>query len=181
MKVRLLHPERDLDLEPQVPWQLRDLTDADLELPRLYQAMAAGDAFLLNTVKKVVPLAVTDPDVIVYRQHVLADCQTNRTVVQHIYDVAVDAAELRRKVFLGGLMSRNPEANLLRSVRILEFLTENLRQMHSLCDQYAGQFRSAGFQQLLAMIADQLSEEYLGSLDEHLRKRRPAQRPTRPR
>lgn len=168
MKVRLLHPERDLDLEPQVAWQLRDLTDDDLELRRLYQAMAAGDVFLVDTAKKVVPLRVTDPEVIVYRQKALADCLANRTVVQQIYDVAVDAVEVRRKVFLGGLMSRNPEAILRRSVRILEFLTENLKQLRNLCDQHAGQFRSAGFRQLLAMIADQLSNDYLAQLDEHL-------------
>lgn len=168
MKVRLLHPERDLALDPRLPWQLSEIIDDDLELPRLYQAMAAGDEFLLNTAKKVVPLAVTDPVVVVYRQQVLADCLANRIVVQQMYDVAVDAAEVRRKVFLGGLMSRNPESILHRSVRILEMLTENLRQLRSLCDQHASQFRSAGFRQLLAMIGEQLSNHYLDQLDEHL-------------
>ena len=50
--------------------------------------MAAGDTFLLDTAKKVVPLTVTDPDVIVYRQQVLADCLANRTVVQQMYAIA---------------------------------------------------------------------------------------------
>ncbi len=168
MKVRLLHPERDLALDPRLPWQLSDLIDDDLELPRLYKAMAAGDEFLLGTAKKVVPLAVTDPEVVVYRQQVLADCLANRIVVQQMYDVAVDAAEVRRKVFLGGLMSRNPESILHRSIRILELLTDNLKQLRSLCDQHASQFRSAGFQQLLAMIGEQLSDDYLDRLDEHL-------------
>lgn len=169
MKVRLLHPECDLDLETPIAWQLRDLTDDDLELPRVYQAMAADDSFLLDTAKKVVSLAVTDPQIIVYRQEVLADCLANRAVVQQMYDVAVDAVEVRRKVFLGGLMSRNAEAILRRSVRILELLTENLKQLRGLCDQHADQCGSAGFRQLLAMIADQLSDDYLARLDEHLR------------
>ena len=165
MKVRLLHPERDLDLEPRLPWQLRDLIDDDLELPRLYKAMAAEDEFLLDTAKKVVPLTVIDPDVIVYRQQVLADCLANCAVVQKMYDVAVDGVEVRRKVFLGGLMSRDPQAILRRSVRILELLTGNLKQLRSLCDQHAGQFRSTGFRQLLTMIGEQLSDEYLHHLD----------------
>jgi hypothetical protein len=80
MKVRLLHPERDPELGPGLPWQLRDLVDDDLELPRLYKAMAFGDEFLLEIARRVVPLTVTDPDVIVYRQQVLADCLANRTV-----------------------------------------------------------------------------------------------------
>ena len=168
MKVRLLHPERDLALDPRLPWQLSDLVDDDLELPRLYKAMARGDEFLLDTAKKVAPLAVADPEVVVYRQQVLADCLANRIVVQQMYDVAVDAAEVRRKVFLGGLMSRNPESILHRSVRILELLTENLKQLRSLCDEHAGQFRSAGFRQLVAMIGEQLSEDYLDQLDEQL-------------
>jgi hypothetical protein len=168
MKVRLLHPERDLALDRRLPWRLSDLIDDDLELPRLYKAMARGDEFLLDIAKKVLPLAVTDPEVVVYRQQVLADCLANRVVVQQMYDIAVDAAEVRRKVFLGGLMSRNPESILHRSVRILELLTDNLKQLRSLCDQHASQFRSAGFRQLLAMIGEQLSDDYLDRLDEYL-------------
>jgi hypothetical protein len=170
MRVRLLHPERDFDLEPQLPWQLSALIHDDLEMGRLYDAMAAGDAFLLDTAKKVIPLAVTDPDVIIYRQRVLADCLINRTVVQQMYDVAVevDGLELRRKVFLGGLGSRNAELILRRSVRILELLMKSLRQLRCLADEYAGQFSSAGFRRLLAMLAEQLSDDYLARADGHL-------------
>ena len=169
MKVRLLHPEYDPDLTTPIAWALRDLADADLELPRVYQAMAAGDNFLLDTAKKVISLPVTDPDVIVYRQNILADCLANRAVVQQMYAVAVDALDVRRKLFLGGLMSRHPEAILRRSVRILELLDENLKQLRSLRDEHTGKFSSEGFRQLLAMIADQLSDEYLSRLDAHLR------------
>lgn len=168
MKVRLLHPDHDPDLEPQLPWQLRDLIDDDLELPRLYNAMAAGDEFLLETAKKVVPINVTDPEVIVYRQEVLTDCLSTRFVTQQIYNIAVDGAQVRRRVFLGGLMSRDPAAILRRSVRILELLGDNLKRLRSVCDQHAGQFRSAGFRQLVAMINEQLSDDYLSRLDEHL-------------
>jgi hypothetical protein len=77
MKVRLLHPERDLDFQTPIAWALRDLTDDDLELPRIYQTMAAGDNFLRDIAKKVISVPVTEPAVIVYRQHVLADCLAN--------------------------------------------------------------------------------------------------------
>lgn len=171
MKVRLLHPERDLDLEPRLPSQLSVLIDEDLEMGRLYDAMAAGDDFLLDTVKKVIPLAVTDPDVIVYRQQVLADCLVNRAVVQQMYDVAtaVDGVELRRKVFLGGLGSRNSELILRRSVRILELLIKSLKQLRGLTDEYAGQFGSTGLRQLSAILAEELSDDYLDRVDRYLR------------
>ena len=170
MKVRLLHPERDVDLQPQLPWQISALTNDDLELGRLYDAMAAGDTFLLETAKKVIPLTVTDPDVILYRQQVLADCLANRTVVQQMYAIAsaVDGVELRHKVFLGGLNSRDPQLILRRSVRVLELLTATLRQLRSLTDEYADQFRSTGCRQLFAMLAEQLSDDYLARVDDYL-------------
>jgi MutS domain V len=170
MKVRLLHPDLDLDLTPRFPWRLSVLTDEDLELGRLYEAMAAGDAFLLDTAKKVVPLTVIEPDVIVYRQQVLADCLANRTVVQQMYDIvsAVEGIELRHKVFLGGLGSRDAALMLRRSIRILELLTASLRQLRSLLDKYAERFRSTGFRRLSAMLAEQLSDDYLARIDEYL-------------
>lgn len=52
MRVRLLHPVHDPDLSPRLPWRLQDLVDEDLELRRVYNAMAAGDEFLLETAKR---------------------------------------------------------------------------------------------------------------------------------
>ena len=168
MKVRLLHPEHDPDLQMPTAWALRDLTDDDLEMPRVYQAMAAGDNFLRDTVKKVISLPVTEPEVIVYRQHIVADCLANRAVIQQIYDIALDAVDVRRKIFLGGMMSRNPEAILRRSIRILELLHENLQQLRAVRDAHAGEFSSEGFRQLWAMVADQLSDDYLSRLGKQL-------------
>jgi MutS domain V len=170
MKIRLLHPERDVDLTPRLPWQMNAFIEDDLELARLYEAMADGDNYLLDIAKKVLPLTVTDPEVIIYRQNVLADCLANRTVVQQMYDIAaaVDGVELRHKVFLGGLGSRDPGLILRRSVRILKLLTATLRQLRVLSDRYAGQFRSTGFRQLSAMLAEQLSDDYLTGVDEYL-------------
>ncbi len=168
MKVRLLHPDRDFDTAPRLPWRLSDLIDNDLELPRLYTAMANGDAFLLDIARKVVPAPVADPEVILYRQQILADTVANRTAVQHIYDLAADAAEVRRKVFLGGMLFPDPEAILRRSVRILEYLANNLKQLRNLTGQHGSRFHSAGFQRLVATIGEQLADEYLDQLDDQL-------------
>lgn len=169
MRVRLVHPVQDHDLSPRLPWRLQDLVDDDLELRRVYQAMAGGDEFVLETAKKIVPLAVTDPDIIVYRQQVLADCLANHAVVQQMYDVAVDGVQVRPNVFLGGLMSRDPQAIQRRSVRILELLAGNLRQLRALCDQHGDRFSSPGFRQLLDMIGSQICNDYLEQLDADLR------------
>jgi len=102
---------------------------------------------------------------------VLADCLANRAAVQQMYNIAsaVDGIELRRKVFLGGLNSRDPDLILRRSVRILELLTTTLRQLSSLADEHVAQFSSAGFRQLFSMLSEQLSDHYLTQVDEYLR------------
>ena len=168
MRVRLLHPQHDIDLSPRLPNTLIFLTEDDLELRRLYQAMAGGDSFLLDVAKKVVPLSVTDPDIIVYRQHVLADCMANRDVVEQMYAIAVEGDEVRRKVFLAGLAFHEPGQILSGSLRLLQPMVENLEQLRRLCDEHTGQFGSAGFRRLTAMIADQLSDDYLQQLVDHL-------------
>lgn len=168
MRVRLLHPGHDMELSPRLPDALIFWTEDDLELGRVYDAMAAGDPFLLEVARKVVPLSVADTEIIVYRQHVLADCMANRDLVEQLYAIAVEGDEVRRKVFLSGLVFREPGQILSGSLRLLEPLVDNLRQLRALCDEHGGQFRSTGFRQLTAMLAEQLGEDYLQQLVNHL-------------
>jgi MutS domain V len=170
MKVRLLHPEHDADLTSHLSWQIDALITDDLELNRIYDAMAGGDKFLLETAKAVLPQMITDPAVITYRQQVLADTLANHSLVQQIHAIAagVDGIELRHKVFLGGLKSRDPAAILRRSVRIMELLTDTLRELRNLTARSADRFRSPGFQQLSAMLAHQIPDKYLTLVGDYL-------------
>ena len=170
MKVRLLHPEHDVDLTSRLTWQVDALITDDLELNRIYKAMAAGDKFLLETAKAVLTQSITDPAVITYRQQVLADTLANHSLLQQIYDIAagVDGLELRHKVFLGGLKSKDPAAILRRSVRIMELLTDTLRDLRNLTARSTGRFRSPGLQQLAAMLAHQVSDTYLNHVGDYL-------------
>ncbi len=170
MKVRLLHPEHDVDLTSRLTWQVDALITDDLELNRIYNVMAAGDKFLLETAKAVLTQSITDPAVITYRQQVLADTLANRSLLQQIYDIAagVDGLELRHKVFLGGLKSKDPAAILRRSVRIMELLTDTLRDLRNLTARSTGRFRSPGLQQLAAMLAHQVSDTYLNHVGDYL-------------
>jgi hypothetical protein len=170
MKVRLLHPEHDADLTSHLSWQIDALITDDLELNRIYDAMAGGDKFLLETAKAVLPQMITDPAVITYRQQVLADTLANHSLVQQIHAIAagVDGIELRHKVFLGGLKSRDPAAILRRSVRIMELLTDTLRELRNLTARSADRFRSPGFQQLSAMLAQQIPDKYLTLVGDYL-------------
>jgi MutS domain V len=168
MKVRLLFPEHDERLEPTLPPELGQLVEADFDLDSLYAAMANGDDYLRDVARKVVLSSVTDPYVIEYRQNVLADCAANLSVVQQMYRIAVDAGQVQRKIFLGGLLTRNPASILSRAVRILELLTENLATLRKLADLHAPEFASQGFIQFWDMVSDQLDDEYLASVRDEL-------------
>ncbi len=170
MKVRLLHPDQDRVLTSHLPWQINGMITDDLELNRIYDAMGGGDKYLRETAKTILPQSITDPAVIIYRQRVLADTLANRPLVQQLYDIAagVDGIELRHKVFLGGLKSKDPAAILRRSVRITELLADTLRRLRKLTERSANRFRSHGFQQFGAMLAEQIPDDYLADVSNYL-------------
>jgi len=168
MKVRLLDLLDDHDFEPRLPPKVGYLIEDDLELRRLYKAMGGADSYLVQVAEKVIPLGVTDPDGIRYRQQVLADCLAQRAVIDKMYAIAVEGDEVRRKVYLSGLVFREPTAILHSSLRLLEPLVANLKQLRALADAHNAAFTSQGFGQFFAMIRAQLTDEYLRELDAHL-------------
>jgi len=99
MKVFLLHRDRDFDWQGKLPANEQALRQ-DLELNILLDAMALGDRFLLEAAKKVVLSSLKDPEEIVYRQQVLGDCLKQSAIVREIYEIAVEAIETEKKVWL---------------------------------------------------------------------------------
>jgi DNA mismatch repair protein MutS len=168
MKVFLMHPDRDVDLEQELPPNEQALIQ-DLELERLLTTMAAGDKFLLDVARRVVLTSLTDRDLIGYRQRVLADCIERPAIIQRVYDIAVDAIGSERKVWFGILFRDSPESILRRSVQVMELLVGNLRQLRQVADDHAREFQSVGFTRLFAMLADELDDEYFATIEEHLR------------
>jgi hypothetical protein len=81
MKVFLLHPERDIDLDAPLPPNEAELTQ-DLELTTLFTAMTAGDEVLRDVARRVLLTSPAEPGTIVYRQRVLADCLVQPDVVR---------------------------------------------------------------------------------------------------
>jgi hypothetical protein len=140
----------------------------DLELRTLWNAMAAGDEFLFEMAKRAVLSSLADPDAIVYRQHVLADCIEHPEVIRQLYQLAVEALENERAV--GGLWSiAGSDRILSRSVRVLELQAGVLRRLRQIAGQQAAGFRSEGFTRFFAMLADELADDYLKTVEQHLR------------
>jgi MutS domain V len=140
----------------------------DLELDTLCSAMAGGNEFLFETAKRVVLSGLSDPDEIVYRQQVLADCLAQPDVVGRLYELAIDALAGERRV--GGLWSgARPSSVLHRSVQQLTLYAEALRRLRQIADEHSEAFRSTGFTRFFAMVRTELSDEYLEEVAYHLR------------
>jgi DNA mismatch repair ATPase MutS len=160
-----MYSDRDFGPEKYPP-NAADLTQ-DLELDTLLAAMAAGDTFLLEVAKDAVLQSLDDPDEILYRQHILADCLERSDIVREMYRIAVEAGERERKVW-GWMSVRYPEGTLRRSIEVLKIFVGLLKRLRQTADQHGGKFWSEGFRRLFDMLAKELNEEYLWSVEDHL-------------
>ena len=166
MKAFLMHRDRDFDLDQKLPPNERELTQ-DLELERLFNAMALGDKFLLDVARKAVLSSLKDPEEIVYRQHVLDDCLEQPSIVGEIYAIAMEAIEGERKVWPSVL--RYPDTILHRSMEVLELFVRLLRKLRAIADDHADKFRSEGFVAFFDMLKRELDDSYIQNVENHLK------------
>jgi hypothetical protein len=169
MKAYLMYRDRDFDLKAAGPPLEAALTQ-DLELNTLFAAMAAGDAFLLEVSRKAVLTSLAEPEAILYRQHILADCLHHPDIVRQMYAVTVEAFERRKGLWTWGWTPRYPEGLLHHSVEVLRLLVGVLRKLRRLAEQHGARFRSEGFTTLFRMLARELDDDYLGIVEDHLRR-----------
>jgi DNA mismatch repair ATPase MutS len=169
MKVHLMFPDRDFDLEAELPENAPTLTQ-DLGLDIVFTAMATGDRFLGELAPKAFFATVDDVEVIRYRQGVLADCLEHPDSIRRLYTLAVEAIEAERKVW--GYASRFADSSLRRSVDVLGVFVPALKRLRALSAEVRPGVRSEGLTRLLDEIAAELGDEYVASVDAHLRRLR---------
>ncbi len=167
MKAHLMYADRDFDLKSGPP-PLEAALMQDLELNTLLGAMAAGDAFLLEVAHKAVLTSLDEPQAILYRQQILADCLEHPAIVREMYAIAVEAIDRERKVW-GWSSDRYPEGLLHRSVEVLQLFVGLLRRLRRFADEHGSKFRSEGFTKLFGMLSRELDDEYLAVVVGHLR------------
>lgn len=159
MKAYLLYEASDFPWRRDEFWNERTLNQ-DLELDTLYQAMAAGDAYLYDTVKQVVPVSLSDLDDILYRQAVLKDCIEHEAVVRQLYEIAVEALVVERKSFYWGLTA-SPSSVLHSARDLVQAFLGVLGKLRRVADDNLEQFRSPGFRRFYGMIREELTDDYL--------------------
>jgi DNA mismatch repair ATPase MutS len=166
MKAHLLYPQQDFDFAGDLPPNHEDLVQ-DLELKTLLGAMARGDKFLFDVARKVTLRSLGDPEAILYRQRVLADCIAEPGIIREMYDIAV--AALQDKRGLWGYSSPYPVSILSGAVRQLEVFIVRLRELRQVADNHAGRFRSEGLTTLFRALQQELDDDYFETLGRHLK------------
>jgi len=166
-----MHRDQDFDPEQELPANKKALTQ-DLELNTLLRAMAGRDSFLLDVARIAILSSLTDPDAIVYRLQVLADCLQQPAIVREMYDLAVTATTGEKRVYLGLSPTSSPDLILHRSAAVLELFVGLLKRLWHIANEQAGRFRSDGFARFFAMLSGEFGDEYVRTVEDHLRELR---------
>jgi Mismatch repair ATPase (MutS family) len=166
MKVFLLYRDVDFDPNQKLPSHSAALVQ-DLEMDRLFDAMAVGDPFLLDVTKKLLLSGLVQPADILYRQQILNDCLERPQVIREIYVIAVEAIEKEKKVW-GYLFGNYPEGLLRRSVEVLQIFVALLERLRKITDERASEFHSEGMNRFFEMITRELDDEYVATMKAHL-------------
>ena len=99
------------------------------------RSVKKGDAYLAETMKKVMMVPLQSPEEIRYRQDVLQDCLTREAFTCELYDIAtqmlVQWDKLGRKATdkSGG---RSPSAVLMEDIQLLELFVKTLSRVKKL-------------------------------------------------
>jgi len=163
MRVRLMDPDRDFDVDAVEPGSADDLR-RDLELDYLWDAMGGGDSFLRTVSRSAILHSVADAEVIRHRQAAFTDCVRNPDAVGELYALAIEALSVERGVLMMPVHGHHPEMSLSRAVRMLTALADRLERLRTLCAQFAPRFASRAFGDMFAVVAAELDDDYLRRL-----------------
>lgn len=168
MKVSLLHP--DGNFTPDGPLCAdHDQLYADLQLEILVAAMADGDPLVARVSKSALLQPLDDPNVIVYRQNVLADFQSHPQVLDALHQTATAALQARRDVWGFGYGAfSSPQGTLSGATRYLAAYLDHLRTLRAIADTHIAAMSADGLTHLLGELQSSLQESYLDTISRHL-------------
>ena len=167
MKAFLMYQDQDFDLGRPLPSNEQALTQ-DMELDTLFDAMALGDKFIFEVVRKAVLFGSSDLDTIRYRQNILKDCLKNPSIVREIYRIPIESIENRQRHWLG-IFSNYPSGILSGAIEMMQMFVDLLTNLRGIADEHAEQFESEGFRRFFAMIKQELGDDYFAVVQNHLR------------
>lgn len=167
MKVLLMACDRDFNMKAGEA-KNAEVLEKDLELGVLFQAMASGDELIHQAVRKAVLSGTVSKEEILYRQAVLRDCLGNIDTARQMYSLAQETIEsAKRSLF--GFSRRSPGSMLYFSREALSILLQRIRELRTIAEEHAGDFRSEGFLSLFGSLRNNISDKFLEEAREHIR------------
>lgn len=160
MRVRLTHPDHDVDLLRALPEHESDLRQ-DLALDVLLRAMADDDAYLFEVARKMLLLGTANDIVTIeYRQEIVRDALAHADVMRQCYGLAVEAIEGKRKSHWS-FAGHYPSSILHGAVSVLELFMGILEKLRELVVAHADDFKSRGMQALCFMLRTDFDATYM--------------------
>lgn len=164
MRVRLLHPDRDLDPKAPLPARAEAL-ERDLDLGVLLDAMGAGDRFVREVAERGIFDASDDPAVVRRRLAALRDVRENHALVLQLYREIESTLE-RERSYWG--IGNYPESVLYRGLKLLELHCEALLRIRAAAEAGSSSFRSDAFLELFRRLRDEMPDAYLGQIRDEI-------------
>ncbi len=159
--------DRDIDPQQELAAHERALIQ-DLELDSLLHAMAGNDEFLFEVAQRALLSGLRiDVETILYRQEILKDCLKNPAAVKQLYNLTVEAIEGTKRLWWD-LSSHYTSSVLHSALGLLEASLGMLRKLRSIGEEQAGRFQSEAFTALFAMLRQEISEEFLATVQNRL-------------
>jgi len=142
----------------------------DLDLTTLWNAMARGNAVVWASCRTALLASLQSVEDIHYRQSVFLDCLRHPAVIEELYELSVQAIEVKKKSWRGiGISSRSGEPLLRDSVKELESYVTILKHLHQIATDHTDDFGSSGFQAFFATLGRELDDAYFEEIARHLR------------
>lgn len=164
MRVGLLHPGRDLDLTPPLPFAWEDV-EHDLGLGSLLETMAEGDPFLREVARKVLAQGLSEPpEVARYRQASVGEALGNPSLLEALYRLADETLKEKRRESWG--LFRRDRPDLYGGLKAMEALLKGLKGLLALLEQ--APLASGPFLALRERLRANLTPAFFAEAQAHL-------------
>lgn len=167
MKVRLMHPQKDMEWR-RGPSPQEQVLIHDLGLNPLLDVMSGGDELVRAVAIHTLLSSLGDVSSISYRQAILQDAIAHPEWLRMLYQLASDALDSRKRSYFG-MYARHSTSILHESASLLEILITMLRRLQKSTNEQPENIQSQGLIDFASRIQEQLPIDYLDGLELHVK------------
>ncbi len=166
MKVHLLLPDGG-EAPVGIPAMSRDVLRRDLDLRTAVLGVAGRDDVIYDTLMEMMFAPLLEPDLLRWRHEMLRDALAHPEETMRLYRICLEADHIREGR-VNWLQNYDASTTYQGAVNYLLNFSTLLRLLRSAAEEYTPLFRSAGFLNLFRTLQEELSDEYLESLQREL-------------